>query len=194
MGATGWSYFTPYLPNTQAALRQLQETVFRSGAYERPLLELEILDEMDFFAAAEAQRQEVLSWYRMEGVRAFMARVGSEGLREKLLALEGAPTLTDRDELQVLMELSSSGTGSILDMDETIVPARNGSGLYSLSAEKQQVLWGTDRPTRRDIERWNARISPPEEEPLYGRGEGFCVTVYRDDLPDEIYFEGASGD
>jgi len=194
MGATGWCYFTPYLPNTQAALRQLQETVFRSGAYERPLLELEILDEMDFFAAAEAQRQEILSWYRMEGVRAFMARVGNEGLREKLLALEGAPTLADRDELQVLMELSTSGTGSILDMDETIVPARTGSGLYPLSAEKQQALWGTDRPTRRDIERWNTRISSLVEEPLYSRDEGFFVTVYRDDLPDEIYFEGASGD
>src|SRR4051794_29732377 len=34
MGATPWSYFTPFEPNVRAALSKLRQRVFESGEYE----------------------------------------------------------------------------------------------------------------------------------------------------------------
>ncbi len=40
MGASGWSYTTPYDPNIEAALQRLQREVFERGEYYKPWVEV----------------------------------------------------------------------------------------------------------------------------------------------------------
>jgi hypothetical protein len=44
------------------------------------------------------------------------------------------------------------------------------------------------------LERWSQRVDPLDGESLYDRWEGIYIIVYKDGQPDEIYFEGCSGD
>ncbi len=37
MEPTSWDYFTPYHPNIEQALKELQERIFKNGEYEDPL-------------------------------------------------------------------------------------------------------------------------------------------------------------
>lgn len=46
MGASGWTYFTPYQPQPSEALRELQQQVFASGQYQRPKTGQELLNSL----------------------------------------------------------------------------------------------------------------------------------------------------
>jgi len=63
MGATGWSYFVPYQPDINKALKELGDQVFREGQYQGPFE----FDEDEF----ESQRAYLASIYQTlpEGLR-----------------------------------------------------------------------------------------------------------------------------
>jgi hypothetical protein len=63
-----------------------------------------------------------------------------------------------------------------------------------LSRQQFLEVFGTEQPTHVQVEKWSTRIDRLDAEPLYGRWEGIYIIVYKDSQPDEIYFEGCSGD
>ncbi len=189
MGATGWSYFVPYEADVSAALERLQAAVFERGTYERPALELEFLEEMEFFTVTAEEREELLSEYGLSPLRRLIAEVGLDGLRSRLETLAAAPELTNRADLEALQCLSSSGTHSILDM-RGISPLREFGTVSPLPAERLRELYGTETPTRAQVTD-SRRLIPEADERFYG-----VVFPVHDSsgTPTHLYFVGTSGD
>lgn len=189
MGATGWSYFVPYEADMLAALERLQAAVFESGAYERPALELEFLEEMEFFTVTAEEREELLSKYGLSPLRRLIAEVGLNGLRSRLETLAAAPELTNRADLEALQCLSSSGTHSILDM-RGISTLREFGTVSPLTAARLRELYGTETPTHAQVT--DSRHAIPEaDERFYG----VVFPVYDSSgTPTHLYFVGTSGD
>jgi hypothetical protein len=80
-----------------------------------------------------------------------------------------------------------------LDVDR-ISAAPDFGALTPLTQQQLIAFFGTTRPTRAMVERWQKRIQPLTEPNLYERWQGIYLTVYKDGAPDELYIEGASGD
>jgi hypothetical protein len=96
---------------------------------------------------------------------------------EEPATIEEAVELADAD-----------GTGSILDIT-TVAEEPDYCAVAPLSREELVELFGTDRPTRRMIER-NVMDAYENIE----RGQGIYVIAYKDDKPSEIFFGGYSFD
>ncbi|MDB5339708.1 MAG: hypothetical protein JWN70_5327 [Planctomycetaceae bacterium] len=67
MGASGWTYFTPYQPEASAALQELQRQVFASGQYKRPQTGPELLNQIQQYNPAEIHRKTAESYRRLPG-------------------------------------------------------------------------------------------------------------------------------
>src|SRR3954454_20748677 len=80
------------------------------------------------------------------------------------------------------------GTHSVLDVVGTS-RIRAGGHATRAPARVLEEVYGTATPTRADVERHAGEL----DERL-DRGEAYYVVVYRDGRPDELYFEGNSGD
>ena len=97
---------------------------------------------------------------------------------------------TIEDAIEDAME---SGTGTILDIDK-LSDAINYGAAYVLKEEELRKYFGTDKPTRKIVDEkvwdfWNYVANK------FGvRGVGICITVYKDDMPNELYFGGYSYD
>lgn len=187
MGAACWQYFIPWQADMNKALRELREDVFRSGKYERPDIGLELLDEIALFEVDESEREAILDRYGLNRLRPLIAAHGWDHLKASLEDLAAAPELRTMDELEVLMCFTYSGTHSILDVSR-LTSALGQGGLYPLSEEQIQAIYGTPQPTRETIEAHGA------VDGMYDRDEGFYFTTYRNGTPDTIFIEGCSGD
>ncbi len=118
MGASGWSYFVPYQPDLNAALRQIQETVFRSGDYFRPA-----------------------RFYRQ------MLERGAISKDRFYELVQRAGDDTRPATMQELIELrGKQGTHSILDM-RYVSPDRDLCTISALMPHEYRRLWRTLHPT-----------------------------------------------
>jgi hypothetical protein len=194
MGATGWQYIVPYQTDMRKVLDDLRREVFARGDYQKPSMELGLLDDLGFFETDEVVREEMISEYTLEPLREPLQRLGPEGLREWLEALEDAPSVITMEELDVFLCLTMSGTGSILDIRDLSQEPAVGK-LFPLAKDRLLRSLGTDMPTRGMVETTWTRLDESMEEPApYGRDGGIYFTLYRDGRPDEVYIEGSSGD
>jgi len=175
MGATGWQYSVRYQEDVQAALSELRRDVFQQGEYEKPMTEEEGKAVM---AHASPQMKKLYE------------------LAQRLERLEppkpksSSPPRT----IEALVEqCEESGTHSILDIDRLSDVLEFGA-LTPLSEQQLVDLFSTTQPTRAILEKWQGRVPSVTEPRLYHRWEGIYFTLYKDGVPDELYFEGASGD
>jgi hypothetical protein len=187
MSGWPWEYYVPFQPDAGAALRDLQHEVFTRGAFHKPIAEIDFLDEIDFFTATDAAREQMLSAYGLSPLREIIARVGIEGLRQWLTALSVGATVETREELAALSCLSADGTRSVLDMQG--IADRPAAGFVTpLPTQEVVRLYGTERPTRAMVDADRAFFDG------IGRGEGVYFTVFTGDDPDAVFFGGCSYD
>ena len=193
MGATGWSYIVPYQAGMGKVLRDLHGDVFLRGEYEKPPIDPSFLEQFGFFEADDEERDRMMTEFGLEPLRKPIERIGPDGLRGWLAERDAAPGVESLEELEALRCLSHGGTGSILDIisvaDE---PAPH--ALFPLGVSRLLDFFGTDRPSRGQVEAWRRRVGSIGEPMLYERGQGFYVIIYEDGRPTEVYMEGASGD
>jgi hypothetical protein len=83
--------------------------------------------------------------------------------------------------------MDADGTASILDIDH-VAERPEPTGVTVLTAAQTAGYFGTERPTRRDVEGVDAFWE------AIGRGEAVCVTLYDGDCPVELFFAGYSFD
>ena len=165
MGASGWQYFTPYRPDPEDALQELRNRVF---------------DTREFLRAPTA------SWVSADGLTValrIVVRIARFAFWFRLRRLARARSIDE-----VLDLAGENGTHSILDVERTA--SARGIGMAAPAPRRWlQEIYGTGEPTRELVERHTGEL----DERL-DRGEAVYVLVYRDGRPDEIYFEGHSGD
>jgi hypothetical protein len=98
-----------------------------------------------------------------------------------------APGTQHASIAEALEAAAESGTRSVLDMER--VGREPGSGVVvPLPAAQVSTLFGTEQPTREMIED-NMDFFEDIE-----RGQGLCITVYKDGRPSELCFAGYSYD
>lgn len=193
MGARGWRYIVPYRPDMETVLADLHREVFASGKYQKPWMELDLLDELGLLDGDEAEREAMIEEYTLRPLAEPLGRLGPDGLRAWLEELQDAPRVGSMEELKVCRCLTMEGTGTILDID-AIRPEPTPGALFPLAADGLRAAFGTDRPTRAMAEDWFRRRDESPEAMPYGRDGGIYVLLYEGDEPREIYIEGASGD
>ena len=175
MGATGWQYYVRYQVDVDAALQELRRGVFQRGEYEKPMTE--------------------------EEGEAVMANASPQLKKLYELATRWEkfdPPKPDRSSpprtIEELVEqCEESGTHSILDIDH-ISEALEFGALTPLTEQQLTDLFNTIQPDQAIVENWCGRVPSLTEPSLYHRWEGIYFTIYKDGIPDELYFEGASGD
>ena len=96
------------------------------------------------------------------------------------------PQASSIEELREAM--GETGTHSILDI-EAVGDFPNDCVAAPAPPEVLLAKYGTSRPTSSEI-----KAHPRALSELLERGRAYYVVVYKDDVPDELYFEGASGD
>jgi hypothetical protein len=183
MGATGWSYFVPYQEDIGHALQDLREEVFKEGQYQKPYQPTGSDLETAKSILASFSLDPVRTRKELDALLAF-----SEALTGPRKRRPAPKTIK-----QLLKQCEDSGTHSILDM-ERVASTPSFGAIAPLSPQQCIGLFGTEQPTHAVVEKWTARIDPPDAAPLYDRWEGIYIIVYKDSKPDEIYFEGCSGD
>ncbi len=161
MGASGWSYFVPYQPDINKALKELRQKVFQEGGYFKP---------------AEWEKQ--LYEHQI---------ISDEELNDALEELALIPEPQTIEEL--IEQRSTEGTHSIIDMDR-VSSVLDFGAVVPLPQEDCLELFGTDKPSGKMIEEATENL-----ESFTGESwTGMYITVYKNDLPTEIYFSGYSGD
>lgn len=88
---------------------------------------------------------------------------------------------------EAVEEADADGTRSILDM-ERVSDEPDFNAVAPLPPEELLRLFGTERPTRREVEECEELFDLPE------RGQGVYVVVYDGERPTEIFFAGYSFD
>jgi hypothetical protein len=175
MGASVWRYFVPYQPDIQQALQQLREDIFKRGEFEQN------------YMTGSYYREYLAEWEDIY-----------EADSESLTILRKFAALCD-DEIPIpktideaIAATSESGTHSIIDVSEVteMTCDDDGYGIYPIAQEDVLRIFGTLQPTHAQVE----AIDSDREGVRYGRFQGFYIVVYKDGEPNEIYFEGASGD
>jgi hypothetical protein len=92
---------------------------------------------------------------------------------------------------QLLERGGESGTHSIIDV-ASVAPAVTLGAVAPLPADEVAGLFGSERPTRADIETNFAGVMDVVEQ--RGRWTGSYLVAYRNGEPDELHFFGMSGD
>ena len=112
-----------------------------------------------------------------------------EALRQRVFA-EGEYRGSDAEPATIeeaLENMDADGTASILDIDH-VAASPEPTGVTVLTPAEAKQYFGTERPTRADIEHSDQFWDD------IGRGEAVCVVLYRGDRPLELYFAGISFD
>jgi hypothetical protein len=184
MGASSWSYFTPYQQDINTALKELKEEVFKKGQYKHPF-------EVDP-NTAERNLDFLASIY--QSLPNEIRRQTDQFLESSRVAMNKRQSAQIANSINELLEqCGEDGTHSILDM-ETISSSPGFRVIAPLPRASLLDFFGTDRPTHEMVAKWSDRNDPPTSRSLYERWEGIYIIIYKDTEPIEIYFEGASGD
>ena len=183
MGATGWTYFVPYQEDINKALQELREEVFKAGGYQKPYEPTgEELEAAKSYLASLSPNPE-RTRKELDAILAF-----SEAIKRPRRSVRAPKTI-----IQLLKQCGEQGTHSILDIERVSSTPAFGA-VTPLSRQQFLEVFGTEQPTHVQVAKWSTRIDRLDAEPLYGRWEGIYIIVYKDSQPDEIYFEGCSGD
>ncbi len=172
MGATAWSYFAPYQPDIGAVLKELRQSVFERGDYERPG---ELVAE---YMRTEERQQKAARFARLFG----------EKFAEQMRRIDDTPVRDPGSIEELIEQCGESGTHSILDIDR-IAAAPEPGAAAPLPAERLKELLGADRPTRPMLEQ-----AERAGQLACRRGHAHYLLVYAEDEPTEIYFWGSTGD
>lgn len=169
MGASSWRYFTPFKENPQEALDILRQEEFKDGRYYKQGANLP--DNFEDWATNLNLEKEQWSLFK-------------DGFDELKSRSKISP-----NSIEELFELNEdSGTHSIIDIFEiSLTTDLKESGL--LDSDTLINLFGTERPTHQMVEE--------KANELYNfRGRFLCtlIVVYKNEIPDELYFTGYSGD
>ena len=184
MGASGWSYFVPYQPDFNMALKELKDEIFTKGQFEQPFnfdpneteKNLEFLESVYKDLPKEIRKHSDL-----------MIK-SARGVIKKQQPKRVAKSIKD-----LIKQCGEEGTHSILDIEK--VATEPGLRIITPMPKKKLIeLFGTEQPTHDVVEKWSTRIDPPHTKPLYERWGGIYIIIYKNSQPIEIYFEGASGD
>ena len=112
-----------------------------------------------------------------------------EALRQRVFA-EGEYRGSEDEPSSIeeaLENMDADGTASILDIDH-VADQPEPTGVTVLSPALAKQYFGTERPSRTDVERADQFWED------IGRGEAVCVVLYTGDRPSELYFAGYSFD
>jgi hypothetical protein len=165
MGATGWSYFVPYQPNLDAALQQLRQHVFTDGMFEgHPDYHKQLL----------------------EGLRPFLT---SEEIWQSETYIHDLEACLPTSIEHALELCKGSGTHSILDI-RTISEQPEFETASPLNPSQLEEIFGTITPT---YEQFRQSDILERIHFLRHRNQGAYVILYRDGVPDQIWFGGRSG-
>jgi len=167
MGASGWSYFTPYQPDIEKALQTLRQQIFKEGAYGK----------------THAFNPDMLA--RMPGLKETV-----EQLRQLEAERLGGPDRKFGSIEELLAAAAEDGTHSILDIEHTADTPDFGVA-WPAPDDVLEEVFGTSKPSRADIE---AKPDELAERLDLERWQAAYVVVYADERPAEIYFEVVSGD
>jgi hypothetical protein len=183
MGASGWSYRTPYQPDTEAALRQLRAEVFARGEYEKPW-------EMIGISYAEMRAGAEDNFDDPEEAEAILRPFGTSPPADDEDGPDGPATIEE-----LLAVNAESGTHSILDI--LAVGAEPDFGTAGpVPDEVLTASFGTTRPTAEQV----GPGYPSYPKPLarliedLERWQAVYFVIYKDGAPHQIAFEGNSGD
>ena len=190
-----WDNFVPYQQDIAKALRDLQDEVFAKREY-RPLGETDVdyLDQAEFFdpATPEAEREELLTLFGP--LREPLRRMGPVALRDWLIAIGKSRYPETREEFDARHCLTSSGTGTALDM--VGLSAERMPGYVAPLASADLVRhFGTDRPTRAQVEAHLAGSGDLYDdilEDIGGYGGVYIVLYDGSGAPSELFFAGYS--
>lgn len=176
MGASGWSYFVPYQGDIQKALDELRERVFQSGDYfgGRPGAKRRYAT-IDALLRSKAE----------DGTHSILDVGKISDTSKQNDVLEGVDRRTLMRKMQNLMADDPAGFMRRAAREEFL-----SIGLvHPLSDEQLVKTLGSLKPERRAVELAANTIGSS-----CSRGSGRYVVVYRDGVPDEIFFAGVSGD
>src|SRR5262245_46452864 len=171
MGASGWSYKTPYNPDIEAALQRLQREVFERGDYYKPWEE--IWRYHDSILAKALDQLE-------DHERQYLKRLRPHRLPDR----NYVPSSIEK----LLRNNAESGTHSILDISSTADEPTFGAAT-PVPDEDLLRVFGTTQPTVGDVESVIFDFGENLE-----RWQAVYFIVYKDGQPYEIHFEGCSGD
>src|SRR5258708_7060234 len=164
MGASAWRYIVAFQPNIQAALNALRQ------------------EEFDAWKQAHPRK-------RYKNIDALLKDVGADGT-SSILDVNHISTMPLPPTKH---NFSHYNFHDPKDMARFMAAMNEHIGkVFPLSSEDYLALFGTIRPTRRDIEQ-----AAPALHTLYERierGSGVYLILYQGDVPTEMYFMGISGD
>ena len=116
-------------------------------------------------------------------------RAALEALRQRVFA-DGEYRGSEDEPASIeeaLENMDADGTASILDIDH-VADEPEPMGLTVLAPADVKQYFGTERPTRADVEQADDFWED------IGRGEAVCVVLYNGNRPSELYFAGCSFD
>lgn len=184
MGASAWNYFTPYQPDINQALHSLREMIFAKGNYYSLYTPGE--EKREAIQDLEYNLSRLDDLYPDPEEQEYMREYYEDQLT-RLKQLPEPTTIAEKIK-QMLIVNAESGSHSILDI-EGISSEPEYMMAAPLSASELTELFGTTQPVRSLIE--------AQKELLYNLRQSWMATyivVYKDGLPDELYFTGFSGD
>jgi len=180
VGATCWTYTTPYDPDAELALQKLREQVFETGDYLKPGEILRIPKDR-----GPLPPMPMGCWLLLFALRA----ISAVSVAARWLARGGRGHRTIHELLQ---DAAEDGTHSILDIHHTAdIPCLG----YATPLSKQRLLkcFGTMTPTSQQVT--EARALLEEVTSDVRRWEAVYLTVHDESgRPLEYMFIGASGD
>jgi hypothetical protein len=180
MGASGWSYFTPWQQNADEALQELRKRVFREGRYGR------IGRWREMPGALDARRRglPMPQWFILKGLMGVWAAF------DLVQGTRGGATVEE-----AVARAGQDGTHSILDITDGISKTPNFGTAFPAPERWLIDAYGTSRPTRQmvekgfrpadDLERWSCVFFAVWDDGESAEGTGD---------PRWWYFEGCSGD
>lgn len=183
MGATGWSYFVLYQKDITRALQKLREEVFKEGRYQKPNKSTD----------KEVEKAKSLIALHSSNPDSDLKKLDQIVAMAAMLKTPQKSNRAPKTIKELLKQCEEAGTHSILDIERVSSTPSIGA-VTPLPRQQLLNIFGTEQPTRVMVEKWSTRNEPLDVEPLYGRWEGIYIIVYKDTRPDEIYFEGCSGD
>lgn len=170
MGASGWSYFVPYQKDVKKAFIALRQREFNAGNYYKHEYSVD---------------GPIENYFPPGHIITIEERMQTQKELDFLSNINKMPINTI-DEL--LKKNGAEGTHSIIDIrDIEETDDLNSSG--KLNNVEILKLYGTLRPTKE-------MVQSKEMELQQYRGRSLCTyqIVYLDELPEEYFFTGNSGD
>jgi hypothetical protein len=174
MGASGWSYYVPYVADLGEALERLREQVFRGGKY---------------FLRNPSKKPKT--------IKKLLEMNAEEGTHSILDITRVAPTPTTPGRPRRTRPPNSDANGAI-DMtrfdpvahERWLKETFGGIGAVSeLHPDDLTKFFGTTRPSHAQVEELKIDL-----QEFRRRGEGTVVVIYEGDTPKELFFTGFSGD